>query len=95
MRRAALGAGAAALASGAFSVHQAFAARGLAGDAEALLRADGAIAGDPLVYARHREEASAARRNVWIGAAGAVVFAATAGALGYLSWDDGAPVVRF
>ncbi|HET7752845.1 MAG TPA: hypothetical protein VFK85_02960 [Anaeromyxobacteraceae bacterium] len=95
MRPAALGSAAVALGAGALTVHQLFAARSAAADAEAMIRADGTIVGDSAVYARHRDAASAARRNVWIGATGTAVFAAAAGALGYLSWERGAPVVRF
>jgi hypothetical protein len=95
MRPATLGSAASAVAAGAFGLHQLLAARGHSRDAEALLRADGAILGDVGAYARHRRAESGARRNAWIGAAGTAVFAATAGVLGYLSWERGAPVVRF
>ena len=95
MRPAVYGSAAAAVGAGAFAVHQLLAARGATRAGDALIRDDGAIAGDSASYARYRASAGAARRNAWIGAAGSVVFAATASALGYLSWERGAPVVRF
>jgi len=94
-RPAALGSAAVAAGAGAFAIHQLLSARGADADAAALVRSDGAIAGDPAAYARHRSTAAAARRNAWIGAAGTAAFAAAAGVLGYLSWDEGRPVVRF
>jgi hypothetical protein len=95
LRRSAVGSAAAAVGAGAFAVHQLLAARGASRAADALVRADGTIVGDPAAYSRNRDAAASARRNAWVGAAGTAVFAAAAGALGYLSWERGEPVVRF
>jgi hypothetical protein len=95
LRPAALGSAVAALGAAAATTHQLLAARGEDRAADRLVRADGTIVGDSAAYARHRDAAAGARRNAWIGAAGTAVFAAGAAALGWLSFEDGQPVVRF
>jgi len=63
-----------------------------------MLRADGVL--QPGISQQARDDALAsaesARRNAYLAAGGTLAFAAAAGVLGYLSWDErGAPVVRF
>jgi hypothetical protein len=66
--------------------------------ADAMLRPDGSFVpgSDPARYAQKRSDAHGAERMAYVCAATALVFAAAAGVLGYLSRDErGAPVIRF
>ena len=77
---------------------QGLAARDRARDASAMLRPDGSLAAgvDPAAYERTRASALSARQWAYVSLGGAAAFAAAAGVLGWLSWDErGAPVVRF
>ncbi len=98
MRPAAYGAGALALGLAGVATWQGLAARSRYRDADAMLRADGVL--QPGISQQARDDALAsadsAKRNAYLAAGGTLAFAAAAGVLGYLSWDErGAPVVRF
>ena len=98
MRPAAYAAGAVAIGLAGVATWQGISARNGYGDANAMLRSDGALVPgvDRATYDRTLSAADAAKRNAYIGAAGAAAFTIAAGVLGYLSWDDqGKPVVRF
>jgi hypothetical protein len=98
MRPATWASAAAAAGLAGVAAWQGLAARGHARDAGAMLRPDGSLeAGvDPAAYDRARAAATSSRRWAYASLGGAVAFAAAAGVLGWLSWDDrGAPVVRF
>jgi hypothetical protein len=97
-RPAAYGAGALALGLAGIATWQGVAAHGRYQEADAMLRSDGVLAPGTTqqAYDDKRASADAAKRTAYLAAGGTLVFAATAGVLGYLSWDDaGAPVVRF
>ena len=97
-RPAAYGAGALALGLAGLATWQGLAAHDRYQEADAMLRSDGVLAPGTTqqAYDDKRASADAAKRTAYLAAGGTLVFAATAGALGYLSWDDaGAPVVRF
>jgi len=98
MRPGALGAGALALGLAGAATWQGLTARSGYRDADAMLRSDGVLQ-PGISQATHDAalaSADSARRNAYLAAGGALVFAATAGVLGYLSWDErGAPIVRF
>ena len=87
MRPATYGAGALALALAGFATYEGVQASSRYADANALLRPDGSFqpGADPSRYADLRSSADAARRNAWIGAGTAVVFAAASGVLWVLS----------
>lgn len=94
IKPAAIGSAGLAVGLGALAVQQALASRSSYDKANDLVRPDGVIADSE----RYRQLANAGdrgRRNAWIGAGGAVVFAATAGVLGYLSFTDAGPAIRF
>jgi hypothetical protein len=77
---------------------QGLTAHGAYGEADAMLLPGGVFVpgADKPTYDAKVASADSAKRNAWIAAGGAAVFAVTAGVLGYLSWDEhGAPVVRF
>jgi hypothetical protein len=98
LRPGALGAGAVALGLAGVATWQGLTARSRYRDADAMLRADGVLQAGISQQARDTALASAdsAKRNAYLAAGGTLVFAATAGVLGYLSWDErGAPVARF
>jgi hypothetical protein len=98
MRPATWASAAAAAGLAGVAAWQGIAARGHARDASAMLRPDGTLEPgvDPAAYDRTRAAASSSRRWAYVSLGGAVAFAAAAGVLGWLSWDDrGAPVVRF
>jgi hypothetical protein len=90
MRPAAYGS---ALLLGAFTglaIHQGLAAREASRDADAMVGAGGALApgSDPVRYRELRDDARIARRNAYVSGGVAVVFAITAGVLG---WSSRAP----
>ncbi|HEX8908220.1 MAG TPA: hypothetical protein VF805_03395, partial [Anaeromyxobacteraceae bacterium] len=98
LRPAAYGAGAVALGLAGVATWQGLTAHSRYKDADAQLRSDGVFAPgfSQATYDAARASADSARRNAYFAAGGALVFAATAGVLGYLSWtDDGAPAIRF
>ena len=98
MRPAAYASGALALGLAGLATQQALSSRDGYREASALLRPDGAlVAGaDRARYDQVVADAGAARRNAYLAAGGTVVFAALAGVLGYLSWDERGEVgVRF
>jgi hypothetical protein len=98
LKPGAYGAGAVALGLAGVAAWQGLTAYGRYQDADAMIRTDGVLApgATQQAYDDKRASADAAKRNAYLAAGGTLVFAATAGVLGYLSWDDaGAPVVRF
>jgi len=97
MRPAAYAAGAVAIALAGVATWQGLSARGDYRDANAMLLPDGNLVpgGDQAAYDRTIDAANTSKRNAYIGVAGAAAFAVAAGVLGYLSWDQGKPVVRF
>ena len=98
MRPAAYAAGAVAIGLAGIATWQGISARNGYRDANAMLRSDGALVpgADRASYDRTVDAANTAKRNAYIGVAGAAAFAVAAGVLGYLSWDEqGRPIVRF
>ncbi len=98
LRPAAFAAGAVALGLAGFATYEGVSARNGFRSADAMLRPDGSFVpgSDPALYASRRADAQGAEKMAYVGAASAIVFAAAAGVLGYLSRDErGAPVVRF
>ncbi|ACL67681.1 conserved hypothetical protein [Anaeromyxobacter dehalogenans 2CP-1] len=89
MRPAAIGSGALALGLAAVAVQQGLAASGRYADARDMLGADGQLlpGSDPGRYRDLRSGGDSARRNAFVSAGVAAAFAATAGVLGWLSWD--------
>ena len=71
------------------AVHQGLAASSAYGDADRMVGADGLIRPglDPSRYRDLRSDGDQARRNALVSTGVAAVFAATAGALGWISWD--------
>jgi hypothetical protein len=99
MRPAAFGAGALAIGFAGLAVQQGVAASRAYDEADAMLGEGGVFlpGSDPSRYHDLRESGDASRRNAYAAAGGAVVFAAAAGVLGWLSRDGraAAPVLRF
>lgn len=93
MRPAAYGAAAIALAFTGFAIYEGVQASNEYSDAQAMLRPDGSLqpGADPARYADLTSSADAARRNAWIGAGTAVVFAAASGVLWVLSREPAPP----
>jgi hypothetical protein len=98
MRPAAWGAGATSAALAGAAIWQGLASR------DAVRRADGMIlpggslrAGATAAdFDRARADASRSRDLAWAAAGGSAAFAAAAGLLGWLAWNEaGQPVVRF
>ncbi|MFY3745658.1 hypothetical protein ACOQFB_17235, partial [Anaeromyxobacter sp. Red801] len=89
MRPAAIGSGALALGLAAVAVQQGLAASGRYADARDMLGPDGQLlaGSDPGRYRDLRGSGDAARRNAFVSAGFAAAFAATAGVLGWLTWD--------
>lgn len=81
------------------ATQQALASASAASDADAMLGSGGVLApgADPGRYRDLRDRADASSRNAYISAGVAVVFAATAGVLGWSSWqrEPGPPAMRF
>jgi len=98
LRPAAFTAGAVALGLAGFATYEAISAGNANRSADAMLRPDGNFVPgvDRATYDRQRADASSAQTAAYMSAASAIVFAAAAGVLGYLSRDERwAPVVRF
>ena len=98
MRPAAIGAGAAAGLLAVLAIQQGFSARGAYSDADAMLQGGVFVPGsDPAHSDELQQQGDAAKRNAYISAGAAVVFAAAAGYLGWRSVEpaDGAVGVRF
>lgn len=86
-----------ALGFGALATQQAMAASSARSDANAMLGDGGVLNGDPARYHALDARADRASRNAYVSAGAAVVFAAAAGVLGYMTWDraPGPPAIRF
>jgi hypothetical protein len=88
-----------ALGFAGLATQQGFAAASAGSDADAMLGSGGVLrpGTDPGRYRDLRDRADASSRNAYVSAGAAVVFAATAGVLGWSSWqrDLGPPAVRF
>jgi hypothetical protein len=98
MRPAAYAAGGVAVVLAGIATWQGVRAHAGYRDANGMVRPDGSLVPGLDAGAHDRAVASAdgSRRNAYLAAVGAALFAATAGVLGYLSWDErGAPAVRF
>ena len=89
MRPVAIGAGVLAVGFTGVAVHQGLAASGAYHDADQMIGSDGLIRPglDPSRYRDLRGDGDRARRNALVSTGVAVAFAATAGALGWISWD--------
>jgi hypothetical protein len=92
MRPVAIGAGVLAVGLTGVAVHQGLAASSAYGDADRMVGADGLVRPglDPARYYALRDDGDRARRNALVSAGVAAAFAATAGALGWISWGAGA-----
>jgi hypothetical protein len=99
LRTAAWASGGAAVGCAGLAVWQGLAARDATRRADAMLLPDGTFKGGVRPEEHDSALASAARSRRWSngGLAGAAAFAAAAGALGWLSYDQatGQPAVRF
>lgn len=98
MRPAAFTVGAVALGFAGFATYEAISARNGFRAADAMTLPDGRFVpgADSASYARQRADAGSAQTAAYMSAASAIVFAAAAGVLGYLSRDERwAPVVHF
>ncbi|HUL60857.1 MAG TPA: PEGA domain-containing protein [Anaeromyxobacteraceae bacterium] len=99
MRPAAIGAGVLALGFTGLAVQQGTSAQQAYSQARAMLGADGNLVplADRVHYESLRTQGDAATRNAWLSAGAAVVLAAGAGALGWMSFDGapGPPAIRF
>jgi hypothetical protein len=88
-----------ALGFAGLATQQGFAAASAGSDADAMLGSGGVLrpGSDPGRYRDLRDRADASSRNAYLSAGAAAVFAATAGVLGWSSWqrDLGPPAVRF
>jgi len=94
MRPAAWGTGAAAVTLAGVAVWKFTASSSATKSANDLVT--NGVLRDPAAYQRHKDDASSARTWGWTSLGGSLVFAAAAGTLGYLSWDEEkGPVVRF
>lgn len=69
------------------AIHQGLVARQASTEASAMVGSDGSLAAgaDPLRYQALRDQTSSATRSAYVSAGAAVVFAATAGVLGWKS----------
>jgi hypothetical protein len=95
MKPAAIGSAGLAVGLAAVATQQFLSARSSYDEADALVRPDDGAVADGARYQELLDSGDRAKRNAWIAAGGALVFAATAGVLGYLSWTDAGPVVAF
>jgi hypothetical protein len=99
LRPAAIGAGVVALGFGALAIQQGVTASQTYSDANAMVGAGGVLlpGSDPSQFQELQAHGDAAQRNAYIAAGTAVVFAATAGVLGWMSRDGrpAEPVIRF
>ncbi len=100
MRPVAIGAGVLAVGLTGVAIHQGLAASSAYGDANRMVGGDGLLKPglDPTRYYELRSDGDRARRNALISAGVAAAFAATAGALGWISWDtapEAGVAVRF
>ena len=98
MRPAAIGTGVAAGLFTALAVQQGLSAHGSYGDADAMLQNGVFVPGsDPAHYDELQRQGDAAKRNAYLSAGAAVVFAAAAGYLGWRSIEpaDATIGVRF
>jgi hypothetical protein len=88
-----------ALGFAGLATQQGFAAASAGSDADAMLGSGGVLrpGSDPGRYRDLRDRADSTSRNAYLSAGAAAVFAATAGVLGWSSWqrDPGPPAVRF
>jgi hypothetical protein len=94
VKPAAIGSAGLAVAVGALAIQQGLQSRNDFREANRLVRTDGVIA-DNDRYRDLTRSGDRSRTIAWVGAGGAVIFAATAGVLGYLAWTDAGPAVRF
>jgi hypothetical protein len=97
MRPTAYAAGAAAVLLAGFATYQGIAAHGSYQDARGMLRPDGTFITDPAQYAGRMDSGDSAARRAYIAAGGAVLMAAVAGVLWYVTGEPqpAAPAVRF
>jgi hypothetical protein len=88
-----------ALGFAGFATQQGLASASAGSDADAMLGSGGVLrpGSDPGRYRELRDRADSSSRNAYLSAGAAAVFAATAGVLGWSSWqrDPGPPAVRF
>jgi hypothetical protein len=75
------------------AIQQGLASRQASNDASAMVGPDGALSpgSDPAAYQAFRDQSRVASRNAYLSAGAAVVFAATAGVLGWKSRAHGEP----
>jgi hypothetical protein len=97
LRRGAIGSAVLATGFAALSLQQALAARSAYADADRMVQGGVlAMGSDVARYDALLDDGDAAKRNAWISAGAAVVFAATAGVLGWHAWrPDAEPTVAF
>ena len=98
MRPAAIGSGILAGAFVALALQQASASRSAHADADAMVGPDAQLVpgADPARYRDLRDDGDSAKRNTYVSAGAAVVFAAAAGFLGWKSFDHPAePALAF
>lgn len=98
MRPAAIGAGILAVGFTGVAIQQGMSASSAYGDADRMIGPDGLVQPglDPSRYRELRSDGDRARRNALVSTGVAVAFAATAGALGWISWDRAAePALAF
>jgi hypothetical protein len=94
MKPAAIASAGIAVGLSVLAVQQGLSSRNDYDEANELVRPDGVIA-DSDRYRELTDSGDRSRTIAWVSAGGAVVFAATAGVLGYLAWTDTGPAVRF
>jgi hypothetical protein len=85
----AIGSGVAALLFSGVAVQQGLASADARDEAHSMVLPDGSVSGDLERYKALEEDADAAARNAYVSAGAAVVFAATAGVLGWQVWGPG------
>ena len=90
-RPTAIASGVAALLFSGIAVQQALASADARDEAHAMVLPDGSVDGDLGRYHALEQDADAAARNAYVSAGAAVVFAASAGFLGWQVWGPGRP----
>jgi hypothetical protein len=82
----AIGSGVAALLFSGLAIQQGLASADARDEAHSMVLPDGSVSGDLARYKSLEEDADAAARAAYVSAGAAVVFAATAGVLGWQVW---------